>query len=161
MDWVFVLDFIYEISYLLGVWLAFFMWATSVGRQAMINLIFGLYLALLLFEYFPYTNYLIENLGGSLAQATGQLVIFGIFAFLMTMLATRVMPVEFQEKTLESLPKKFILSGAASVLVLVFSFQVLPVTEFLTPGTPLQSIFGPEEYFFWWLLSPLAVLFVL
>jgi len=161
MDWGFVLDFMFEISYLLGVFLLFMIWATFKGRQAMINVIFGLYFALLISIHFPYTNYLTENLGSALAQSVGKLTIFTVFTILMTWLAARVMPDEFQEKKFESFHKKFLLAGAASILVMAFSFHVLPVTDFLTPGTPLQTAFGPESYFFWWLLLPLVVLFLL
>jgi hypothetical protein len=37
---------------------------------------------------------------------------------------------------------------------------VLPLTEFVTPGTPIQAVFAPANYFFWWLLAPLVVLYL-
>jgi len=55
--------------------------------------------------------------------------------------------------------KKIIMAFLATVVVMIFSFNVLPVTDLLTPGTPIQSLFAPAEYFFWWLLLPLVVLF--
>jgi len=127
----------------------------------MINVIFGLYFALLISTHFPYTDYLTDNLGSSLAQSVGKLTIFAIFTILLTWLAARIMPDEFREKKFESFHKKFLLAGAASVLVMAFSFHVLPVTDFLTPGTPLQTMFAPEGYFFWWLLLPLVMMFIL
>lgn len=160
MDWGYILDFAYEISYFLAVFLLFMLWATFKGRQAMINVIFGLYFALLISIHFPYTDYLTENLGSSIAQSIGKLTIFVIFTILMTWLAARVMPDEFREKKFESFHKKLALAIAASVLVMAFSFNVLPVTDFLTPGTPLQLAFAPEGLFFWWLLFPLVVLFI-
>jgi len=161
MDWGFVLDFMFEISYLLAVFLLFMLWTTFKGRQATINVIFGLYLALLILIEFPYTSYLTENLGNSLAQSFGKLVLFAAFTVLATWLFARIMPDEFKEKKFESFGKKLLLAGAASTLVMAFSFHVLPVTEFLTPGTPLQTAFGSESSFFWWLLLPLIILFVL
>lgn len=65
------------------------------------------------------------------------------------------------ERKFESFGRKVILSLAGTVLIMIFSFNVLPVTEFLTPGTPLQLAFAPTEYFFWWLLLPIGILFVL
>jgi fumarate reductase subunit D len=161
MDWGLIIVFLFEISYLLAVFMLFMVWATIRGRQAMINLIIGLYLALLILIEFPYTSYLTENLGSSLAQSLGKLVLFAIFTILMTWLCYRIMPDEFQEKKFESYFKKFLLAGAASILVMAFSFHVLPVTEFLTPGTPLQTLFAPEGLFFWWLMAPLVILFLL
>jgi fumarate reductase subunit D len=161
MDFGFVLDFMYETAYFLAVFMLFMIWATFKGRQAMINIIFGLYLALLILIQFPYTDYLTENLGGSVAQSIGKLVLFSIFTILATWLYAHVMPDEFREKKFESFFKKVLLAGSASILVMVFSFQVLPVTEFLTPGTPLQTLFAPEGLFFWWLMVPLVILFLI
>jgi len=161
MDFGFILDFMYETAYFLAVFMLFMLWATFKGRQAMINIIFGLYLALLILIEFPYTDYLTDNLGGSVAQSLGQLVLFSIFTVLTTWLFAHVMPDEFKEKKFESYFKKILLAGAASILVMAFSFQVLPVTEFLTPGTPLQTLFAPEGLFFWWLMVPLVILFLL
>ena len=161
MDFGFILDFMYETAYFLAVFMLFMLWATFKDRQAMINIIFGLYLALLILIEFPYTDYLTDNLGGSVAQSLGQLVLFSIFTILTTWLFAHVMPDEFKEKKFESFFKKILLAGAASILVMAFSFQVLPVTEFLTPGTPLQTLFAPEGLFFWWLMVPLVILFLL
>lgn len=161
MDIGFILDFMYETAYFLAVFMLFMLWATFKGRQAMINIIFGLYLALLIFIQFPYTTYLTENLGGSVLQSAGKLVLFTVFTLLATWLFAHVMPDEFKEKKFESFFKKLLLAGAASILVMAFSFQVLPVTEFLTPGTPIQSLFAPEGLFFWWLMVPLVILFLL
>jgi hypothetical protein len=161
MDFGFVLDFMYETAYFLAVFMLFMLWATFKGRQAMINIIFGLYLALLILIEFPYTDYLTDSLGGSVAQSVGKLILFSIFTTLTTWLFAHVMPDEFREKKFESFFKKVLLAGAASILVMAFSFQVLPVTEFLTPGTPLQTLFAPEGLFFWWLMVPLVILFLL
>lgn len=161
MDFGFVLDFMFEAAYFLAVFMLFMIWATFKGRQAMINLIFGLYLALLIFIEFPYASYLTDSLGGSLAQSAGILVLFSIFTILSTWLFARVMPEEFREKKFESFIKKILLAGSTSILVMVFSFQILPVTEFLTPGTPIQTLFAGESLFFWWLIAPLVILFLL
>ena len=161
MDFGFILDFMFETAYFLAVFMIFMIWATFKGRQATINIIFGLYLALLISIEFPYTAYLTEGLGSSLAQSVGKLVLFAVFTILATWLFAHVMPDEFKEKKFESFLKKVLLALSASILVMAFSFHVLPVTEFLTPGTPLQTAFAPESLFFWWLLLPLGVLFIL
>ena len=161
MDFGFILDFMFETAYFLAVFMIFMIWATFKGRQATINIIFGLYLALLISIEFPYTAYLTEGLGSSLAQSVGKLVLFAVFTILATWLFAHVMPDEFKEKKFESFLKKVLLALSASILVMAFSFHVLPVTEFLTPGTPLQTAFAPESLFFWWLLLPLGVLFML
>lgn len=159
MDTGFILDFIYEISFFLGVFGIFFVMSILRGRQAVINLIFSLYFALLISLVFPYYDTILGSLNSSTAQAAGQLGIFAVFTILAGILLKRIMPDEFKENKFESFHKKILLALMATILVMIFSFQILPVTEFLTPGTPLQSLFAPEQYFFWWLLLPLIILF--
>lgn len=159
MDTGFLFNFLSEIAYLLVVFAIVFIFAMAKGRQAVINLIFGLYLALLISIEFPFY----KNLFGSLsseALSLAKLSLFVVFTVLATILSARVMPDAFKEKRFESFGKKLLLALSATALIMAFSFQVLPVTDFLTPGTPIQSLFAPEGYFFWWLLLPLVILFL-
>lgn len=161
MDTSFIINFISEIAYFLVAFGVFFFIAIIKGRQAVINLIVGLYLALLISIEFPYYSSLLGSLSTSQGVASAKLVIFIAFTVALSLLCKRIMPDEFRENKFESIGKKAALAIAATVLVMAFSFQVLPVTEFLTPGTPIQSLFAPEGYFFWWLLLPLVILFIL
>lgn len=160
MEWGIILNTLSELAYLLIVFGVMWLIAIFRGRQAIINLIFGLYLALLISIEFPFYEKLLGTVTGSVAAGI-KLGLFAVFTVLATWLFSRVMPDEFREKKIETMGKKVLLALSATILVMIFSFQVLPVTEFLTPGTPIQSFFGPQEFFFWWLLLPLAVLFIL
>lgn len=159
MDTSFILNFTSEIAYFLVFFGIFLFLAIFKGRQAVINVIFSLYLALLLSLEFPFYESLLSGFTTSQGVASGQLVIFLLFTVAFYFLTKRLMPDEFREKKFESFGKKALLALSATILVMIFSFQVLPVTEFLTPGTPIQSLFAPEGYFFWWLLLPIIVLF--
>lgn len=158
MDWTLVLNTLSELAYLLVVFGIMWFIAVFRGRQAIINLIFGLYLALLISIQFPYYDSLLGSTEGT-TTAIIKLLIFAVFTVLSTWLFARIMPSEFRETKMETMGKKIILALLATVIVMIFSFNVLPVTEFLTPGTPIQSIFAPQEYFFGWLMLPLVVLF--
>jgi hypothetical protein len=160
MDTSFLLNFISEIAYFLVVFGLLLGLALFKGRQTVINIIFGLYLALLISLEFPYYTEILRSLGNG-SEEIARVGIFIFFTILTTILCFRIMPDEFREKKLESFGKKLLLSFAATCLIMVFSFNVLPVTEFLTPGTPIQSLFAPADYFFWWLLVPIGLLFVL
>jgi hypothetical protein len=70
------------------------------------------------------------------------------------------MPEEFKEKKFETFGKKLLLSAAGTILVMLFSFHALPVTELLTPGSPIRELFAPEQYQFWWLLVPFIILYL-
>lgn len=160
LDWNYVLNLLSELAYLLAVSGVFLMIVMIKGRQALINIIVGLYLGLFIAVQFPYYEQLLGGLDDASAVATVKLIMFAGFVAAATFIVARVMPEEFREKRLESLPKKLLLVLVATVLVMVFSFHVLPVTELLTPGTPIQSLFAPEEYFFWWLILPLGALYL-
>lgn len=158
MDTAVFFDFIKEIAYLLIVYGVFLVLAMAKGKQSLINIIMGLYLGLLLSLQFPYYD---SISGGAGTESITKLVIFGVFVLISTWLFNRLMPREFDEKAFEGFGMKFLFAGAATVLVMAFSYNVLPVTEFITPGSPIHSLFAPSEYFFWWLILPLVVLFTL
>ncbi len=147
---------IQEFAYLIGVFGFFIVYSIVGGRQHVINLIIGLYFALLISLEFPYYDLLLGK-GGD--DAVGKVVIFGIFTLVSTILMTRLMPREYQEKKFESFGKKLLLAMGGTILIMVYSFHVLPVTEFVTPGSPIQSVFAPAGYFFWWLLAPVIFLY--
>lgn len=136
-----------------GICLIYAMWK---GRYALVNAIFALYLALLISLKFPYY----ARIGGADVHNAAILkiavfiaiVIFGIILF------RRHIPGDDYEGFFQSFGTKILLAASATVLVMIFSFHALPVTEILTPGTPIQSLFAPEQNFFWWLILPLIVL---
>lgn len=161
MDTSFILNFISETAYLIVVFGTLLGIAIFKGRQALTNLIIGLYLALLISLEFPYYAKLLEGFETSQGIAMAKLALFLVFTAIATALCYRIMPDEFKETKFESFWKKFLLAASATILIMIFSFHVLPITEFMTPGTPVQSLFAPAEYFFLWLLVPLAVLFFL
>jgi hydrogenase-4 membrane subunit HyfE len=160
MDTTTILHFLSESAYMLAVFLVFMTLAVFSGRQMLINIICGLYLALLINIQFPYFDFILGDLKQPAVVAVAKLIIFIITFVLTTLLFKRIMPSEFLENKFESFHKKIALSIGATILIMIFSFNVLPVTEFLTPGTPIQSLFAPQEWFFWWLLVPLVILVV-
>ncbi len=160
MDTSAVVDFIKEIAFLLIVFGGFFAVAIFKGKQTLINLTLGLYLGLLLSLQFPYYQSLTSSTGPE-GESVLKMCIFGLFTLFSTILFSRLMPREFSEKAFEGFMLKFLFALGATVLVMTFSYNVLPVTEFITPGSPIQTLFAPADYFFWWLLAPLVLLFLL
>jgi hydrogenase-4 membrane subunit HyfE len=155
-----IIHFLSESAYLLIVFGVFLSLAVFKGRQALINNTCGMYLALLITVQFPYYDLLLKNLNQTTVIAAVKLIFFVLITILCTYLFKRLMPEEYREGKFETFGKKVMLSLGATILVMIFSFNVLPVTEFLVPGTPVQSLFAPQEYFFWWLLLPLVLIFI-
>lgn len=160
MDTDVIVSTLKELIYLFSVFGVFLFYTLIRGRQATINIIVGLYFALLISLEFPYYSTFLAGASGGHSAAAGKLILFAIFTILATVLMSRLMPAEYKEKKFESFWKKLLLATAGTILIMVFSFHVLPVTDFLTPGTPIQALFSPKEWFFWWLLLPMVFLYL-
>lgn len=151
-----------ESLYWIIVFSVFLIYAMVRGKQSLINLILGLYLALLISLKFPYYDAI---LGGAATDGTmDSIIMIGLFTFFTlaaTFLFSRLIPRDFDDTAFRGLWKKVVFAALASVLVMAFSYHVLPITDLITPGSPIQALFGPQDRFFWWLLAPLVVLFFL
>ncbi|MEX0917545.1 MAG: hypothetical protein WDZ93_00125 [Candidatus Paceibacterota bacterium] len=161
MDTDAALSLLKESAFVLAVFGVLLVYAFARGRQAITNLILGLYLALLITLKFPYFDVILSNVADAHSQSMVMIAIFLIFATLATILFSRLLPREYDEGTFEAAGKKFVFALAATILVMAYSYHALPVTEFVDPGSPIQSIFAPEQGFFLWLLVPLVLLFIL
>jgi hypothetical protein len=153
MDTAALLTMLRESLFLVIVFGGFLVYGMAKGRYALINIIFALYLALLVSIEFPYY----QTVGG----ASLKIGIFVAFVITGAMLFRRHIPGDDHEAAFQGLGKKFILAILASILVMIFSFHAFPAAEIVHPGTPIQSLFAPQEHFFWWLILPLMFLFVL
>lgn len=160
MDTATITDFLIEIAYLLIVFGAFFMVAVVKGKQLLINIILGLYFALLLSLEFPYYKSLIGNAEAG-TESIVRIAIFTLSAGVSVWLFNRLMPRAFDEKAFEGLGMKLLFAAGATILVMIYTYHALPLTEFITPGSPIQTLFAPEQFFFWWLITPIAILFLL
>lgn len=161
MDTSVVVSLLQESLFVIVVFVALFGYALARGRQSITNLILGLYFALLISLEFPYYEQVLDRVYSARSEAIVMIAIFATFAFLATILFTRLLPREYDESTFEGFGKKLLLALAGTALVMAYSYHVLPITELVDPGSPIQSLFAPEQWFFAWLLVPLVLLFVI
>lgn len=154
-----IIGFVKESLYLIIVFAVFFIYTISRGRQSTTNLILGLYFALLISLEFPYYDMLLGGASSDKSEAILSIIVFVVFTIGTTILFHKQLPREYDEKSMEGFGKKLLLTASATVLVMVFSYHVLPVTDIITPGSPINYLFGSEQAFFWWLMAPIVVLF--
>ncbi len=157
MDTTDFVSLIKESIFTVSVFGIFLIYAMAKGRYTLVNVILALYLALLIAIKFPYFDELTGADGQS--SAITKILIFVAFIVAGTMLFRRHIPGDDYEPAFHKLSTKILLALMATILVMAYSFHALPVTEVLTPSTPIQHLFAPEQNFFWWLILPLAVLF--
>jgi len=157
MDTAEILTVLKESAFLLTILGIFIVYGMAKGRYALINAIFALYTALLISIKFPYYTKL--GSGDPEGGAVAKILLFIAIVIASIMLFRRHIPGDDYEPAFQNLGKKILLASMATILVMIFSFHALPVTEIITPGTPIQSLFASEQNFFWWLILPLFVLF--
>ena len=157
MDTDSIVSLLKESVFLLSVFAVLLFYAMAKGRYALINVILALYLALLISIKFPYYSQITQ--GGGDGSAIAKILIFLAFVVVGAMLFRRHIPGDDYEPAFHRFGKKILLAAMGTILVMIFSFHALPVTEIITPGTPIQSLFAPTENFFWWLILPLLTLF--
>ncbi len=159
MDTGTIISLIQESLFMIIVFGAFLGYSMMRGRQSLINLILGLYLALLISLNFPYYNFFLTESNSS--NAVIMIIIFVAFTILGTILFGKLMPFGSDEPAFEGFNIKILFAIMGSILVMAYSYNALPVTDLITPGSPIQSLFAPEANFFWWLILPLIGLFFL
>lgn len=160
MDVTGLLSVLQESLFMVLVFVGFLIYTVISGRQSITNVILGLYFALLISIEFPYYDALLGSTGDGKAKSIGMIIVFALFAICATILFARLMPREYSEKKFEGFWRKILLAAAATVLVMSFSYHALPVTDLITPGSPIQYLFGSEQSFFYWLLAPILILFI-
>lgn len=157
MDTGTILLFLKESVFMLSVFGVLLLYAMARGRYALINVILALYLALLVSIKFPYYDHISQ--GNSESTAIAKILIFFSFVIAGAFLFRRHIPGDDYEPAFYKFWKKLLLASMGTILVMIFSFHALPVTDIFTPGTPIQSLFGASDNFFWWLILPLITLF--
>jgi hypothetical protein len=160
MDTAILIAFVQESLFLIVTFVLFITIALSFGRQTITNIILGLYFAFLFSLQFPYYETILAKTDSIKAESGLIIAIFLFFTIISTLLFVRILPREYGEKTFEGFGKKVILALAGTVVVASFSYHAIPVTDLITPGSPVSYLFGSEKSFFWWLLAPIVVLFV-
>lgn len=161
MDTSALVSTLHESLFVIVVFGVFLFYGIVRGRQAITNVILGLYFALLITLEFPYFDAILGNVADARTQSMVMIGIFAVFTILATLLFSRLLPREYEEGKFEAFGKKFVFAIAATILVMAYSYHALPVTEFIDPGSPIQSLFAPEQGFFLWLMVPLVLLFLL
>ena len=144
---------------LILVFLGLLTYAMVRGRQALVSLILGLYLALLISIKFPYYDFILNTSRTDRIDDTLLIiVIFVLFAVIGTFLFERLIADGLEESTFEGFHIKLLLALGGAALIMAFSYHVIPITTLIDPGTPVGTLFAPPENFFWWLIVPLIIL---
>jgi hypothetical protein len=91
-------------------------------------------------------------------KALLSVVLFIIASFIPYMFINRLIAGGFG---ILSFVPRFVLSFLAATFLLALAYHVFNVTHIYTFPEPMNSLFAPDQFFFWWFIAPLAGLFFL
>jgi len=122
------------------------------GKKRLVAIILAFYPAGLIFSVFPF----FKNATGFLSET----LVFLVFFLLSFYLFGFILSTEFSYLRIRRLFEATILGITATALTISFSYHVVVVTSLYNFSTSIDRLFLGQMYF-WWLLIPLGVLFIL
>lgn len=134
-----------------------FVLSIHFGKGAIITLIFSFYVGLLVYLHFPYIERFLFFTETETQLFLSNAIVFLTFVIISYVTLSRVVYADFSEKTAGRLLEAGLLSASAALLLLAFSYQILPVTTLYNFGAPVDLLFEPSNFFFLWLIIPLAM----
>jgi phage-related holin len=155
-----VLGIMRELAVPLVIFIALLIYSVIRGQRALTSVLLSLYISLLVSLEFPYYDVVASKLTFMSGEAV-RMLLFGVFTALGTILMEKILSRLLDETAFEGITKKAILAVLVTILLLSYSYHVLPLTKLIDPGSQMSALFGPKEYFFWWLTIPLIGLFIL
>ncbi len=158
MDLVTVLKFTYDFAFFLTLFAVALAWCLFIGRQSLINVLVGSFIALLLFIQFPFQDRLLQIADSTLIKALLTVGLYVLLVIICTYIIRKVMPLEFYEGKFENISKKILLASGVTILYSLICFAILPIQDIITIETPLQTFLSTSSYYYYLLVLPLATL---
>jgi len=146
---------------LIAFFIVFTAYTFYFGKGRAATFIISLYVSTFLYLFFPY----FEKLKGLVETESGtigiELSLFIAFLIITNIIIGRLIGGVFSVSTLYSWFEGILLSISGTVLVLIFSYHIIPITQIYDFSPYLDALFEPAEYLFFWLSAPLlALIFV-
>jgi hypothetical protein len=150
--WVWFLSFLI----LIIITTVLFLVAMRYGSASIISLNLSLYGGYALYTLFPYRDNFI-NIGTTpIAQAILALLLFGIATAGPVIISLRLTSPSFGSL---SILQHFVLAFLAAGFLMALGYHLFDLNKIYTFSEPLNALFEPKGYFFWWFVSPLVGLY--
>lgn len=132
--------------------------AMRSGGSGLISLNLSLYVAYAIYSVFPYRDAIISIGSTPLVQAMLSIVLFGMATVLPYLITVRLTSLQFGGL---SIIQNLLLSLLASGFLLALSYHVFDLSNIYTFSDPLNKLFEPEGYFFYWFVAPIIGVYFL
>ena|SRR3989344_945550 len=137
-----------------------FVFAIYYGKDRMIAFLISLYIGLLVFLNFPYTEKVLLIRDSEIGILFSNGLIYLVFVILSFLLLERLVWAEYPPSTSRRFIEAFVFSISGAAFLLSFAYHILPIASAYTFVTPIELLFAPSQFFFWWLLLPLVSIFI-
>lgn len=130
--------------------------AMRAGRGGLIALILALYAGYALYTVFPYMDAIVGAGGAPIVQAGISILLFAAASVIPFILVNRLTGGGFGSL---SIIQNFILALLAAGFLMALSYHVFDISNIYSFPEPLNQLFEPEGYFFYWFIAPLVGLY--
>lgn len=137
---------------------ALFLFAMHQGASGLISINLSLYSGYALYSVFPYRDVIVGAGGTPMVQAALSIGLFIALTAIPFMLSMRLTSQSFGQL---SIIQNLILSLGAAVFLMALGYHVFDISNIYTFSDPLNYLFEPEGYFFYWFIAPLITLWFL
>ncbi len=142
---------------IIGLTVAFILFSYR-SRGGIISLIVAFYVGYAVFLVFPYTKDIIATGGDPLMKAVISVIIYAACCIVPFMFIERLASGGFG---ILSVFPRFGLSFLAAAFLMALAYHVFHVNNIYTFPEPMNTIFAPDQFFFWWFIAPLLGLLFL
>ena len=143
---------------LVGLFVVMLLFSYKAGRGGIISLLVAFYAGYAIYMVFPYTQQIVAAGGTPMMKAIISIVVFGIATFIPFHFVQRLSSGGFG--VLSFFPR-FLLSFLAAAFLLALAYHVFDISDIYSFPAPINQLFAPEGYFFYWFIAPLAGLIFL
>ncbi len=137
---------------------ALLFFAMHQGASGLISLNISVYAGYALYSVFPYREAILQVGNTPIIQAVISVALFVGLMAVPFIISLRLTAPSFGQL---SIIQNLLLSFAAACFMLALAYHVFDISDIYHFPEPLNGLFEPEGYFFYWFIAPLAGLYFL
>ncbi len=153
-SWTIAGNFLVLILLTIGI----FVFAMRKGGSGLVSLNISLYAGYAIYIVFPYRDAVIAIGSTPLVQAVLSITLFLMATVLPFVMILRLTSQSFGQL---SIIQNLLLSFAAACFLMALSYHVFDISNIYSFSEPLNGLFEPKGYFFYWFIAPLVGVFFL
>jgi|JI8StandDraft_1071087.scaffolds.fasta_scaffold114753_2 hypothetical protein len=128
------------------------------ARLGIVYLIIAMYIAYGLYTVFPYTHFLVNFTDMPAIKAVTSVLLFMLFTFFPYRFIDRLAGGGVGIMTFFT---NVMLSVLAAGFILALCYHLFQINQVFTFSAPIDQLFAPEGYFFYWFMAPLIGVYLL